>query len=151
MFTFTPIKYDFSESYEKVPYVVDNNYLNNKSSIISFVKSYYVDSDTIDFTIYQIMMELAIKNNNIDALSGLWSGIYYHGMDHPQFDNHLKLAIKFSNLEMVKFCFDGYYNYKILYPLDSFSKVQLLELSKNNINVNLYIKSLPDIICRTKI
>jgi len=151
MFTFTSILYDFSESYKKVPYVVDDNYMNDKSSIISFVKSYYVDSDIVDFTVYQTMMELAIKTNNIDALSGLWSGIYYHDMDYPPYDEHVKLAIEFSNLEIVKFCIHGYYNYKILNTLDSFSKSELLELSKNNIDVNLYIQTLPDKICRTKL
>ena len=39
MFTLTPIKYDFSELYKKVPYIVDDNYMNDKSSVISFVKS----------------------------------------------------------------------------------------------------------------
>lgn len=150
MFTFTPTKYDFSESYKKVPYIVDDNYMNDKSSIISFVKSYYVDGDSTDFTIYQKIMELAIKNNNIEALSGLWDGIYYHDRDHPPYDKHVKLAIEFSNLEMVKFCFYGYHNYNILWTINSFSKSELLQLSKNNIDVNLYIQTLPDVICRIK-
>ena len=112
---------------------------------------YIVDGDSLDFTIYQTMMKMAIKNNNIEALSGLWSGIYYHDQDHPRYDQHVKLAIEFSNLEMVKFCFYGYHNYTILYKLESFSKAKLLELSKNNIDVNVYIQTLPDKIYRTKL
>jgi hypothetical protein len=150
MFTLTPTKYDFSGSYKKVPYIIDEDYLNDKSSIISFVKSYYFDNDSTDFTIYQKMIELAIKTNNIEALSGLWDGIYYHDRDHPAYDLQVKLAVEFSNLDMVKFCFHGYNNYAILYILESFSKSELLILSKNNIDVNLYIQTLPDVICRTK-
>lgn len=142
------VRCDFDVEYAKVPYAVDSELLNSQEGVVSFINSFYRDSNVCDYGIYLEMMELAIKTNNITALVGLWDGIYHHDRANPPLDAHVRLAVEFANLETVENCLYAYHNYHSMNGFDDLNKESLLELAYKNPNHGVveFICTLPEII-----
>ena len=142
------LTYNFNAPYTVVPYTVDATNLPNPLFATAFVQSFYHDHEFTSYDNYCIMMDLAVKTNNLHSLNILWSGIYYYDIANPPLDNHVKLATEFSNLETLKVCFYAFHNYHALDGFDTLEKQDLLTRASNNPHPEIlaYINTLPDLI-----
>jgi len=124
------LKYDFSL------------YENNIDYLACFVKTHYKqdysnwDNDHFmkSYLSYQNMITEAIKTNNLDALEVLWSGIYFHDRDNPDFETDVYTAVEYGNIKTIQHVLYGYMKYHTLNGVEPLSYDKLKELASKNKN-----------------
>lgn len=100
-----------------------------------FVVTHYSKADSVtksmcmSFIMYQLMIDSAIKSNNIVGLEILWQGIYYHDRDYPSFEHDVYLAAEHSDLKTFQHVLYGYMNYCTLNPLQPLNVQRLKSLA----------------------
>lgn len=83
---------------------------------------------------YQKLIEEAMCKNNVQALSMLWDGIYYHDRDNPAYEFDLRTAAMVSNLETFKFVLHGFRNYATLHEMKPIPVADLMDLAEEGEN-----------------
>ena len=76
---------------------------------------------------YQLLINAAIQNNNIHALSLLWNGVYYHDRDNPNYNADLLHAAKNGNYKTFQYVLNGFLNYATLDGKEPVPIAELLE------------------------
>ena len=119
-----------------------------------FVVTHYKLYDTIDppdtnfyliHQLYQSMINMSIKNNNIIGLEILWQGIYFHDRDNPDYLNDVYIASQYGNLKTFQHVLYGYLNYCTLDGPDEIDINKLRLLATDNVDVLKFINHIVEI------
>jgi len=110
-------------------------------------KDWKVEQYDESWRLYQNLITIAIKSNNILGLEVLWKGIYRHDRSNPDFVTDVYTAVEYANLEMLLHVLYGYMNYMDLNGKKGLKYTKLKELAANNTN-NVIVDFINDIgIC----
>ena len=150
---------DFHKVEPFTEYIVDINLardLTKRDELARFIRTHYKcdysEFDSNDFIKfnkeYQMMIDEAIKSNNLQGVKLLWNGIYFHDRDNPYYEHDVEVAAEFGNLKTFQYILYGYMNNNTLNPKDSLSYTKLIELATRNLNCDVlrFINSLKSFV-----
>jgi len=95
--------------------------------------------------LYQSMIDLSIKNNNLIGLEILWQGIYFHDRDNPDYLNDVYVASEYGNLKTFQHVLYAYLNYATLNWSDPIDLNKLRLLATDNAPVLKFINHIVEV------
>lgn len=142
------VKFAFNEFEPQSKVFYDEELASNPekfSGLIYLVRSYYhqdrsnwkLDEVQTSRRLYQNLIDVAIKSNNLPGLEILWQGIYFHDQANPDFERDVYTAVEFSDLKTVHHVLYGYMNYMVLDFNEDLDYIKLVQLAEKNPNWNV--------------
>ena len=111
--------------------------------LAQIVKTSYTKGGGLYDKKYKQLIDEAIKENNVHAVSILWKGVYYYDRDNPHYEDDVWTAAKHGNLNTFKFVLYGFQNHATLNPIRSIRVSQLVDETSDP-EVKEYLQSLTD-------
>jgi hypothetical protein len=116
--------------------------LEKYTCVTKYIDSYLynlVDIDNNDFyKLYQDCVDICIKSSNMKGMLCLWEGYYYHDRAHPYFFRNLFTSAEYGDIKTVVLALVGYYTWFTFDGNEDFEWDNLIEISKNNLNTDVY-------------